>query len=138
MTRGELDYAFAQHELWLRTGGHGGERLDFTGAFLHNFAIASKNLRLAVLRNVWLRSTIIRDVDFAYADLRNSKMRYTVLRDVDFTGSDLRHTKLNGSTLRRGRLTRARTNWVTRMTAREAQELRAVERRALGMGRPPR
>jgi uncharacterized protein YjbI with pentapeptide repeats len=112
--------------------------LDVTGAFIDSFAIVSKNVSLAVLRNVKFRNTSIRAVDFAYADLRNSDMSYQYCRDVDFTGSDLRHTKLNGSTLRRVRLTRVRTNWVTRMTAREAQELRAVERRALGMGRPPR
>jgi hypothetical protein len=101
--------AYAQHQMWLRSGGNQGKRLSsadvFRGDRDHRDAVLTKaildaqdlrslnlsgaDLSGASLRRVNLHSASLRAARLLKADLEGARMMRTNIREADFSGANL-------------------------------------------------
>jgi uncharacterized protein YjbI with pentapeptide repeats len=114
------------------------EGADMTGANLELVDAAYAHLANATLCGASLRDTTLRSVDARRADFRGAAMFEATLSDADLEASDLRGADMRAALLEGVNTKRVRSNWVTRMTARDARCLSAEQKRDLGMGPRPR
>src|SRR6266851_2950710 len=78
-TRAELDKVFAEHILWLKSGGSRGTRADLSSAHLTYARLVGADLTNADLTNA----------DLVGADLMGAHLNGTSLTDADLTDAHL-------------------------------------------------
>lgn len=100
----ELEKRLRAHEIWVRSGGRSGRRLELIGCDL-----VGRDFSRALLPAARLDRSIFVDVPFRGAMLAAAQLRGANLRGADFTAADLRGADLRGANLRDARLQEALT-----------------------------
>jgi uncharacterized protein YjbI with pentapeptide repeats len=100
----ELEKRLRAHEIWVRSGGRSGRRLELVG---HD--LAGRDFSRALLAAARFDRSIFVEVCFRGAMLAAAQLRGANLRGADFTAADLRGADLRGANLRDARLGEALT-----------------------------
>jgi uncharacterized protein YjbI with pentapeptide repeats len=100
----EVEKRLRAHEVWVRSGGRSGRRMELVG-----YDLAGRDFSRALLAAARLDRSIFVEVRFRGAMLAAARLRGANLRGADFTAADLRGADLRGANLRDARLDEALT-----------------------------